>query len=134
MFDLPLQTHTIFIEPVSDSPHLKNILIKRFLNFIQSVKNSPKPILTNLLKSIIRDVRSTTGWNLRNILLLMNKNNVSELRPTDCNLFKYRKETAENAWKVKMVKELIEIKNETLHVDNFDSQDLLDILNDLCVN
>ena len=48
MFDLPIQTHTFFIEPVSESPHIKSILIKRFLNFVNAVRFSTKSILRNL--------------------------------------------------------------------------------------
>ena len=34
MFDLPMETHRYLVEPVSDQMHLKKILIKRFLSFI----------------------------------------------------------------------------------------------------
>ena len=134
MFDLPLQTHTIFIEPVSGSPHLKNILIKRFLTFIRAVKTSPKLILTNLLKIICRDVRSVTGSNLRNILLLVNKCDVMELQPVDANTVQYRKKDNKNNCQVEMIKELIEIKNETLAVENFDQTEIAEILDYLCVD
>jgi hypothetical protein len=132
--DLPLQTHTFFIEPISECIHLKNTLIKRFLTFIQNVRSSPKCILTNLLKMVLRDVRSVTGSNLRHILLLVNKCDVGELQPTDSSQVKYRRDDDSNSWKIKMVKEVIEVNNEILEVDNFDAQELQEILHHLCVD
>ena len=42
MFGLPLQKHRYFICPISESEHLKSMLIKRFLNFTVKLENSPK--------------------------------------------------------------------------------------------
>ena len=133
MFDLPLQTHTWYIEPISESTHLKNILIKRFLTFVQALKSSPKLILTNLFKMISTDVQSVTGSNLRQVLLLVNKGNIGELTPADSTKIQYRQENTNNTWKIRMVKEIIEIKNETLQVEHFDVDELTEVLISLCV-
>ena len=42
IFNLPLQTHKYFIEPISGKNHLKKILIKRFLSFLKQVQNLEK--------------------------------------------------------------------------------------------
>ena len=133
MFDLPLATHTWFIEPVSESPHIKSVLIKRFLNFVKAIKSSSKFILRNLLNLISKDVRSITGSNLRKILLLVNKGDVNELKPADSSLIQYRKENKMNTWKIKMVKEIIEVRNDTLIIGNLNEDELEDILHHLCV-
>ena len=83
MFDLPLSTHRYFLEHLAGTQHLKAVLIKRFLNFIQQIEKSPKTLPNLLLKTIRRDCRSTTGSNLRNILLLTQKSDISELIPAD---------------------------------------------------
>ena len=46
MFDLPRETHKYLVEPVSESVHLKKILVKRFLKFTKAVKLSEKFALT----------------------------------------------------------------------------------------
>ena len=42
MFDLPLQTHRNLIEPVSGTKHLKFLLIKRFMSFLNQIEKSTK--------------------------------------------------------------------------------------------
>ena len=37
MYDLPLQTHRYLVELLSKQKHLKKILIKRFLSFLQEI-------------------------------------------------------------------------------------------------
>ena len=83
MFDVPLQTHNYFVEELAETRQLKFTLIKRFLGFISQIENSKKIFPNILLQTIRRDCRSTTGSNLRNILLLTRKDNISELVPLD---------------------------------------------------
>ena len=70
MLDIPRESHRRLIEPLSDTTHLKTILIKRFLLFLQQIRNSSKIACKFLLETICLDTRSTTGSNLRRILLL----------------------------------------------------------------
>ena len=44
MRNLLRETHRFFIEPLTDTIHLKSILIKRFISFIEHIKNSTKTI------------------------------------------------------------------------------------------
>ena len=88
-----------YIEPISESSHVKNVLVKRFLTFVQALKSSPKLILSNLLKMISKDVQSVTGSNLRQILLLVNKSDVDDLVPEDSSKIHYRLEDKDNTWK-----------------------------------
>ena len=133
MFDLPIQTHTFFIEPVSESPHIKNILIKRFLKFVSAVRFSTKSILRNMYRMIAKDVRSVTGSNLRRIMLIVNKGDVNDLSPTDSALVQYRKENSDNQWKINLVKEIIEVRNNILQVEFILEDELENILHYLCV-
>ena len=68
IFDLPKEAHKFIIEPISDSKHLKFILMKRFLSFTNQIKNSKKEIPAKILNWIKYDVRSVTGSNLRHIM------------------------------------------------------------------
>ena len=38
LWDLPFQTHTKFIEPLSDLPHLQSMLHSRFIGFAKSLE------------------------------------------------------------------------------------------------
>ena len=134
MFGVPLQTHRYFIVPISDHCHLRNILVKRFLNFIESIKKSSKDIITNLFQCICFDVRSTTGSNLRDIMLAVNKDNVLDLEPSDSNKIKYNEAKEEDRWKIDILKELIEVRNGTLQVETLTNDEASAIIEDLCIN
>ena len=89
MFDIPLQTHIELIEPVSGTNHLKFLLINRFLSFLNQIGKSSKYAPKQLLKLINRDTRSVTDSNLRNILLLTDKDSIEELNASEIDKLRY---------------------------------------------
>ena len=46
----------------------------------------------------------------------------------------YRNEDYNNTWKIKLVKEIIEVKNETLGVENFTKDELDEVLMSICLD
>ena len=104
MYDLPLQTHKHLIEPISETRHLKFVLIDRFVGFLQQIEKSQKHIPKQLLSFIKHDVQSTTGSNLRNILLLTNKDTIEEITKDDMQKLKYAPIEEKDKWKVNYVK------------------------------
>ena len=134
MFNLPLQTHRYFIEPISEVKHLKFVLIERFLGFIDQIVKSRKAIPKHVLKYVKHDVKSVTGSNLRNILLLTDKNTVEEINSTDIKKLKYHEVAKENDWKIGLLKEIIETKNNQLSISEFSFEELNDILEHLCTS
>ena len=69
MADLPFATHRYLIEPITEEPHMSITVIRNYLKLILSIKKSTKPVLRQLYSIAKNDVRTTTGANLRNILL-----------------------------------------------------------------
>ena len=61
---------------------MKMKILKNYLSFIQQVKKSTKHVLRQLYSLASNDVRTVTGQNLRNILLLTNKLHVDQLDPS----------------------------------------------------
>ena len=110
MCDLSLRTHRYFLEPLAGHRHLKITLMKRFLSFIQQIENSPKLLPNLLLRTIRNDSRSTTGSNLRNILLLTSKYDSVMLVPSDALEIEFLPVPEEDTWKINLVKELIDVK------------------------
>ena len=100
MFDLPLQTHRNLIEPISKTKHLKFVLIERFLSFLKQIVKSKKLIPKQLLSFIKNDVCSTTGSNLRNILLLTNKNNIEEMCIDEIRKMVFEEIDDKDKWKI----------------------------------
>ena len=88
-------THRYFMEQLSGTPHIMLSLYTRFLNFINSIKNSSKGILKNMLDLIKYDCQSTTGRNLRKLLLSTEKAHIEELTSDDlktCVFMMYHRE------------------------------------------
>ena len=134
IFDVPLTTHRFFLEPLADSRHLKNILMKRFLGFIQQIEKSPKLLPNILLQAVKRDCRSTTGSNLRNIMLLTTKDDITKLVPSDALEILYQPVLGESEWKVDMLMELIDVKHGQYEVENLSATEVEDILQYICTS
>ena len=132
MFDIPLSTHRYFIEPLSETDHLKKVLLRRFLSFLNQIEKSTKQVPKHLLRLIKYDTKSTTGSNLRNLLLLTNKNTIDELVKDDIDKLNYCDIEEDMKWRIEMTKEIIDIKSSRLELENFSTDELNEMLEHLC--
>ena len=110
MLDLPFDTHRGLIEPLSGCDHIKRVFIKRFLQFRSKMMSSIKPILRTLLETVQLDTTSTTGKNLRGIMLLSNKCSIDDITVDDINAFPYFPRPDDEAWKCEMLQHMLEEK------------------------
>ena len=131
MCDLSLRTHRYFLEPLAGHRHLKITLMNRFLSFIQQIEKSPK-LLPNLLLRTIS--RSTTGSNLRNILLLTSKYDSAMLVPSDALEIEFVPVPEEETWKINLVKELIDVKWGEASIADFSTDEIDEILEQICTS
>ena len=134
MLDIPKETHRYLIEPLSETTHLKTFLIKRFLTFLEQIRNSNKSASKFLLESILLDTRSTTGSNLRNILLRTDKADVRDLIPRDAFAEKYNLIPVEEEWRLPFIRDIIEAKQDQMEILNIVDTDLDDMLHVLCTS
>ena len=134
MIDLPVATHRNLIEPLSGYSHIRKFLVKRFLSFLIQIEKSPKRIPRQLLHSIRLDVRSTTGRNLRRIMLAMNGIYVDAISPSDANLMKYHQLEENEQWKVAFVKEMTNLKFGRLDVEDFSIEELDEMISTVCTS
>ena len=134
MFGLSRCTHRYFVEPVSGKVHVKNMLLKRFLSFLNQIEKSKKKLPKRILRYVMKDTRSTTGSNLRKMMLLFGKVKVEDITESDVDAFKYAAVPPGDEWRVELVKEIIEIRNSNLEVENFDEEELNEVLNYLCTS
>ena len=132
MYDLPRQTHRYLIEPISGTKHIRYHLVKRFLSFITQIEKSNKQASNLLLKSIKHNPRTTTGSNLRKILLMTEKKDVNELVPSDCRFALYHPIEEYDAWKVGLILEATDIIYDRLDLKGFGREELKDIREYLC--
>ena len=80
---------------------------------------------------ISTDVRTVTGSNLRNILLLTNKLQVDSLEPSMVDTIKYHQIDDREKWRIGIVRELIDLKHGGVHISEEWSEGELDMILDL---
>ena len=113
MTDLPFETHRYFLESLLGTPHMKLKVLKNYLTFIKSIRMSAKPVLRQLYHIASSDVRSVTGKNLRNILLLTNKLKVKDLSPSDIKSMEYHPVPENDQWRTALLIDLLNFKHGT---------------------
>ena len=133
MLDLTYATHRSLIEPLTDVKHVKIILIQRFLGFMDKIDTSDKSALKMLKEEAMHDVRSVTGRNFRNIMLLAGKSCIDHVRKGSFN-WSYFPLDEDDKWKVGMIKEIIDAKNDVMEVPGFEQDELETILLHLCTD
>ena len=135
MSGLPYETHRYLIEPIVGGPGFRRQLIKRFLSFIQSIKKSPKPVMKHLFDMAKQDMRTTTGSNLRNILLMTDLLSIDELKPSIVDKIKYNQVMEEDIWRVSLIREIVDIQNGNKSIPlGWSNSDLEEILTFACVS
>ena len=119
MMNLPFGTHRGLIEPLSGRRHLRKTFSNRFLGVIDKIRKSKKQILRTLLSEIEWDVRSTTGQNLRMLMLETKKCDISEVQLSDLETLPYWQLSEDEEWRVGMLQHLLE-EREMGPLDNED--------------
>ena len=114
---------------------LRMQLIKKYLRFICSIKVSPKPVMQQLLNLAKKDVRTTTGENLRNILLMTDCLSIDELKPDTIDKIQHNQILEEDLWRVNIIKEIVNMKYGSLEIpEDWNITELEEILNFACVS
>ena len=107
--------------------------MKNFLNFIRSIKDSKKIVLKLLYDIVKEDTRTTTGSNLRNILLLTDCSSVDQLKPSLVQNMKYKQIKVADMWRVTIIKEILDMKyGATEPPDGWTDEELNKILHFTC--
>ena len=132
MFNLPFSTHRYLIEPMTNMQHPKKILMKRYLSFIKSIEGSPKKSLRELLNIVKNDTRSNTGCNLRQIMLNLGLNNISEVESPMVDQYMYHPIQDDDMWRVPFLEEMINVFSSDLEVPGFEMEEINSMLNYIC--
>ena len=132
MFNVPIDCHKYLLEPMTEQPHLKFILIKRFLNFRKQVLNGPKNIVRNMFNLCQYNPNTITGSNLRKIMLLCKKPSVNQIESTDIDSLEYNPIPENEKWRVSVVKDMIEARTNEDFLPGFTQEEITDMLNFAC--
>ena len=94
-------------------------LYKRLIRFIQKIDSCTKGTVKTFLGAVKHDCRSTTGANLRKIMLMVNKHNVDEIQVDDIDQMQYNVIPDGDIWRIGIVKELIDVKSGILVLPDY---------------
>ena len=118
MWNVPLNTHRYLIEPLAGK-HAKVMIYERYINFIKTVQNSKKLPVKYMYERIKDDTRSITGSNIREILILYDKDNILDINTKHIkNQMKFCEIPKEEEWRINLIKELTDVKQKNLNIDN----------------
>ena len=117
MWGLPFQAHRYLVRELGGQ-HAEEMLVNRYVKFLQSVKKSPKLAVLFMLEKTRNNVNTVTGSNVRYI---------HEKLGHDCDIFtvkpaylkshvKFSETREENKWRVGMIKEIVDIKQNVLEL------------------
>ena len=96
---------------------------------IDKISNSKKQILKTILLNIERDVRSTTGLNLRLLMQESDKSDITEIQKSDIKTLPYFQLAEDEEWRIGMLQHLLEER----HQGPLDQEDQ-EWLQHLCCN
>ena len=71
-----------------------------------------KSVLRMILEMVVRDTKSVTGSNLRKIMLLQGKSDITELQVDDGDIIEYFSLEAEEEWKVDVLEGIMDGKED----------------------
>jgi hypothetical protein len=110
-------------------------MTKKIPRFFELIEKSEKEALKSVFQTVSRNIKSQTGRNLRKIMLLMNKANISELKSSEVKeCMKYKAVPENQVWRIPIVKELIEVKAGNVVIEGFTNEEILEMLEHVCVS
>ena len=131
MWGLPMQAHRYLIEQLAGE-HAQAMILSRYVKFLQNVQKSPKLAAQFMLQKVYKNVNTITGRNIRYIQDKVGHNhdllkvNTSWLK----NKIKFCEIDEGDKWRVGLIKEVVDIKQNKLEIkpndeDSFLSRDQL---------
>ena len=136
IWDLPYNTHRYFFEHLTQTRHLKVLLLKRFLRFILSITAAQNSACKMVLYTCYRNMRSTTGSNIRNIELAVNERiALEDLKKAMGKLeekMHFEQIPKEEMWRISVMKEMALMKQGFLDVEGFAVEETELILQYIC--
>ena len=135
IWNLPISTHTRFLESLSPIAHLEATLLSRYIGFVESLSRCSKPIITMLFSSVRGNLSSMTGNNITYLLDKYDKPNLKDLIMEKFRVRKARVNpiSEDEEWKVKVIEEISLILKGYLEME-FDIPHLEEILSVVCTD
>ena len=130
-FDLPRNSHRYFIEEISETPHPQVLLAQRFVKFHETLQITQKYSVRFLSELASKNMATVYSQNLQNISL---KCKGAQTSRDVKKMLKYAPVPEKDAWKVEVVKDLVEVKWNLSEIENIkiNMDEINDILESIC--
>ena len=134
MLKLPLATHRYLLEPLSGEKPAMAILADRFLTFMDKIDKTDKVAIKMLKREAMKDVRSTTGANIRGIMLMSGETNIQKVNRDSLNKVEFYKVKNEDKWKVNIAADLLNCREGITEIEGYKQEEMGAVLNSICVS
>ena len=101
---------------------------------MDNIAKNEKEAIKMLMNIAKKDVRSVTGRNYREIMLLVGKTSVNDVAKSDADKIEYFQMENKDKWKVGIIKEIIDVRSKVAEIDNLNSEELETMLTYLCTS
>ena len=128
-YSLPHATHRYISNGIYGKPHLKSKLLKRFVNFHTSIRDSDKKLIKVLFSTQHDDVRSTFGRNCRFVKTFYGADYISSSCVTNIPVYPI---PDDQKWRIPLLHKLLNIRDAKLTADYLTSENIIHIINSLC--
>ena len=133
LWNVPNMTHKDIIVLLSGTIPLKMSLESRFLKFIKSGLQGPSKVIQSIIRQVLSSPYSVCGINYRNVIV---KYKLGDIQGADFNKIKmcFRSALDTNTIdNVKVLHELIEMRDGFKDCDIFTETDINDMIRDICI-
>ena len=129
-----LKTHRYFVEPISDCPHAKVLIISRFVTFYRSLINCKKVNVRFLAKLNQNDHRTVLGRTLQKLSMLAKCSYESLTASAIKKNVKFKEVPDGETWRVPLLQELILTRDGELSIANLDLSETIQLIDDICTS
>ena len=113
LLDLPRNTHCWIVEDLTNGRHLRQMIMSRFLKYVKSVAKNKRDSVRCLYNICKDDIKTTTGSNIRTVLLETQK----DPRKLDVHVLKkWRIYEVQDDWTVPLLRNLLQVRGDDWEV------------------
>ena len=134
VFNLDRKTHRSLIQPVSETCHLKTMLLSRFFKFYKTLETSEMFPVRFMAKLNQFDKRTVLGLNLSNLedecnssLDLLTSRNIKERHF-------YKTPMEDDEWRLPLIQDILQLREDKVSIDGFTKDETEEIINFACVS
>ena len=140
IYDLDYGTHNYLIEGLTDGRHAKQMIYKKYVNFLGAIAKNRRHELVHLLNIVKDTCSSLTGANMRKVLLDSNVRIIpGKTKGFELANYIVNKPPVGEEWRLPLLVSLLEIRDSNWElnfdeeVGNFKEDEITNLISTVCV-